>query len=231
MVPGHSSTWRQGKGWLESYLEVILIIFVQGAYNAMCYLNLFVCCFFSWILFCTLQWSSFSTKSLFPVYSYKTPNSLFMKARYGCLPWIPSFHGPVPALLVSCFMQYCITLPSLKRTQPTCLAANVLFFLLLCCRQYPVNLNHATPVLYHWESTALSWHPWWQGSWGQHGAHLGPTGPRWTPCWEREIKFIGLLGNRGHWGPYSPYKPYNHDLYIGIIIFPHIDNPQSTGYN
>ena len=21
--------------------------------------------------------------------------------------------------------------------------------------------------------------PWYQGSWGQHGAHLGPTGPRW----------------------------------------------------
>ena len=26
-------------------------------------------------------------------------------------------------------------------------------------------------------------HPWWQGSCGQHGAHLGPTGPRWAPCW------------------------------------------------
>ena len=25
--------------------------------------------------------------------------------------------------------------------------------------------------------------PWWQGSWGQHRAHLGPTGPRWAPCW------------------------------------------------
>ena len=48
---------------------------------------------------------------------------------------------------------------------------------------------------------------------------------------EREIKFIGLFEDRGHWGPYSPYKPFNHNLYIGIIIFPHIDNPQSTGYN
>ena len=42
---------------------------------------------------------------------------------------------------------------------------------------------------------------------------------------EREIKFIGLFGDRGHRGPYSPYKPCNHNLYIGIIIFPHIDNP------
>ena len=48
---------------------------------------------------------------------------------------------------------------------------------------------------------------------------------------ERDIKFIGLFENRGHRGPYSPYKPFNHNLYIGIIIFPHIDNPQSTGYN
>ena len=31
--------------------------------------------------------------------------------------------------------------------------------------------------------------------------------------------------------PYSPDKPCDHNLYIGIIIFPHIDNPQSTGYN
>ena len=54
-----------------------------------------------------------------------------------------------------------------------------------------------------------------------------PNGPER----EREIKFIGLFENRGHRGPYSPYKPFNHDLYIGIIIFPHIDNPQYTGYD
>ena len=41
---------------------------------------------------------------------------------------------------------------------------------------------------------------------------------------EREIenKFIGLFEDRVHRGPYSPYKPCNHNLYIGIIIFPHI---------
>ena len=38
---------------------------------------------------------------------------------------------------------------------------------------------------------------------------------------EREIKFIGLFGDRGHRGSYSPYKPWNHNLYIGITIFPH----------
>ena len=38
------------------------------------------------------------------------------------------------------------------------------------------------------------------------------------------IKFNSLSGDSGHRGPYSPYKPCNHSLYIGIIIFPHIDN-------
>ena len=58
-----------------------------------------------------------------------------------------------------------------------------------------------------------------------------PETPKLTREREREVKFIGLFGDRGHRGPYSPYKPLNHNLYIGIIIFPHIDNPQSTGYN
>ena len=64
-----------------------------------------------------------------------------------------------------------------------------------------------------------------------------------VPCrekseWERErLSLSAFLGTRGHRGPYSPYKPCNHNLYIGIIIFPefpHWDNPQinvRTGYN
>ena len=27
--------------------------------------------------------------------------------------------------------------------------------------------------------------------WGQHGAHLGPTGPRWAPCWPHELCYLG----------------------------------------
>ena len=34
-------------------------------------------------------------------------------------------------------------------------------------------------------------YPWLQGSWGQHGAHLGPTGPRWAPCGSREPCYMG----------------------------------------
>ena len=26
--------------------------------------------------------------------------------------------------------------------------------------------------------------------WGQHGAHLGPTGPRWAPCWPHEFCYL-----------------------------------------
>ena len=28
-------------------------------------------------------------------------------------------------------------------------------------------------------------------SWGQHGAHLGPTGPRWDPRWPHELCYLG----------------------------------------
>ena len=31
-----------------------------------------------------------------------------------------------------------------------------------------------------------------QGSWGQHGAHLGPVGPRWSPCWPHEPCYQGV---------------------------------------
>ena len=48
--------------------------------------------------------------------------------------------------------------------------------------------------------------------------------------WWQVTKFLGLSRDSGQRGPYSPYKPCNHSLYIGIIIFPHLDNTQSTGH-
>ena len=33
--------------------------------------------------------------------------------------------------------------------------------------------------------------PWQHGSWDQRGAHLGPTGPRWAPCWPCELCSLG----------------------------------------
>ena len=44
------------------------------------------------------------------------------------------------------------------------------------------------------------------------------------------VKFNGLFRDIGHQGPCGPYKLCNHNLYIGIIIFPHIDNTQYTGH-
>ena len=41
-------------------------------------------------------------------------------------------------------------------------------------------------------SLSMPWIPWYQGLWGQHGAHLGPTGPRRAPCWPHETCYLGL---------------------------------------
>ena len=38
--------------------------------------------------------------------------------------------------------------------------------------------------------TLLHHIPWKQGSWGHHGINLGPTGPRWTPCWPHELCYL-----------------------------------------
>ena len=73
------------------------------------------------------------------------------------------------------------------------------------------------------------------------GAHLSywvKSGPRpsisaifsqITSDWV--IKFHGISWDIGQWGPYNPCKLCINSLYIGIIIFPHINNTQSTGHN
>ena len=32
-----------------------------------------------------------------------------------------------------------------------------------------------------------------ESSWGQHGAHLGPVGPRWAPHWPHEPCYQGII--------------------------------------
>ena len=34
--------------------------------------------------------------------------------------------------------------------------------------------------------------PWLQGSYGQHGAHLGPVVPRWVPCRPHDPCYLGM---------------------------------------
>ena len=41
--------------------------------------------------------------------------------------------------------------------------------------------------------------------------------------WVGDSLSLSVFSDRGHRGPYSPYKPCNHNIYIGIIIFPDID--------
>ena len=38
----------------------------------------------------------------------------------------------------------------------------------------------------------------YKGSWGQHGDHLGPTRPRWAPCWPHELCYLGLQSKCYH---------------------------------
>ena len=33
---------------------------------------------------------------------------------------------------------------------------------------------------------------------GPHGAHLGPTGPRWAPYWPHELCYLGTLKMQPH---------------------------------
>ena len=48
--------------------------------------------------------------------------------------------------------------------------------------------------------------PRWQSSWGQHGAHLGPVGPRWAPCWPHESCYQGCCLLVGSNPPMSESK-------------------------
>ena len=56
---------------------------------------------------------------------------------------------------------------------------------------------------------------WYQGLWGQHGAHLGPTGPRLAPCWPHEFCYLG-----SHHLITTKRKPQDENLWkIPLVIF------------
>ena len=77
--------------------------------------------------------------------------------------------------------------------------------------------------------------PWWSFLLADGAHHKKPHSPthpqraieRGKGITHLVIKSNGLSGDSGQRGPYNPC---NHSLYIAIIIFPHIDNPQSTIY-
>ena len=57
--------------------------------------------------------------------------------------------------------------------------------------QYSGTYHKVKTLQLNWRSDTSIWVPWEQGSWGQHGAHLGPTRPRWAPCWPHELCYLG----------------------------------------
>ena len=51
--------------------------------------------------------------------------------------------------------------------------------------------DEVVKVYCHGHVSAMHEQPRKQSSWGQHGAHLGPLGPRWAPCWPHEPCYHG----------------------------------------
>ena len=114
----------------------------------------------------------------------------------------------------------------------------------LACRQdtdIKGGVSHqytATQCCLMMPSTSCYLNQWWQRPLARVFVIIGSGNSRWvTACCLMISKLKPLPDSMlifisyGQWGPCIPYKPRNHNLYIGIIIFLHIDNPQPTGYN
>ena len=56
---------------------------------------------------------------------------------------------------------------------------------------------------------------WGSDSRGQHGAHLGPVGPRWAPCWPHEPCYQGCL-------PYTSYHSLISIMGFSILVRWHL---------
>ena len=54
------------------------------------------------------------------------------------------------------------------------------------------NQKGASMPLRHHIGRTNEWLPRYQSSWGQYGAHLGPVGPWWAPCWPHEPCYRGI---------------------------------------
>ena len=71
-----------------------------------------------------------------------------------------------------------------------CICSNILWctILLWYPSVLPTTKAWVSINLVYWPVTCS---PCQQSSWGQHGAHLGLTGPRWAPCWPHELCYLG----------------------------------------
>ena len=78
----------------------------------------------------------------------------------------------------------------------------------------PVQIFHFFIICVFSAGCNWSWYTWEQGLWGQHGAHLGPTGPRWVPCWSHEPCYLGYD---------TMYTQVQHPMHPGRHLFPSSD--------
>ena len=65
-----------------------------------------------------------------------------------------------------------------------------MYFMNINCLNYLISVNTNWQIFHCKDGGTL---PWQQGLWGQHGAHLGTTGPRWAPCWPHEPCSLGMF--------------------------------------
>ena len=86
-------------------------------------------------------------------------------------------------------------------------------------KQMKLHFIICSDVAHVWCLSTVLAHPSEQGSWGQHGAHLGPTGPRWAP-------WILLSGTVWTWAQIQNYLLPNGSL--GPTSHDH-HGSQSTG--
>ena len=75
---------------------------------------------------------------------------------------------------------------------------SVCFFSTVCRRWSRFRWTSSTLLTGHeWYEWCMvrpaAYPPWQQGSLGHHGAHLGPTGSRWAPCWPHELCYLGAV--------------------------------------
>ena len=73
---------------------------------------------------------------------------------------------------------------------------------------------------------------WWvllrdpreQGLWGQHGAHMGPTGPRWAPCWPHGLCYLGNWVGGGVGGGNKTKNEITTMIVLTFCVFSIIQN-------
>ena len=71
-----------------------------------------------------------------------------------------------------------------------------------------IRCHSSSTKLQTWTENIFLWFPWKQCSWGQHGAHLGPTGPWGVGGGGWGVGVGGWGGGGGGWGGGGMLAPW-----------------------